>query len=111
MRSHPNGKTAVEKVVFGCFDVLLIDCNVPFMSGYEVTRQIRNFEADEVGKLPIVGMSSNASDKQKAQCINSGMSDHIDKPIGLLELRAMLLKWTPYRASFKVKEIFEASSG
>jgi CheY-like chemotaxis protein/anti-sigma regulatory factor (Ser/Thr protein kinase) len=106
-----NGKTAVEKVVFGCFDMLLIDCNVPFMSGYEVTRQIRNFEADEVGKLPIVGMSSSASDKQKAQCISSGMSDHIDKPIGLLELRAMLLKWTPYRASFKVKEIFEASSG
>jgi hypothetical protein len=39
------------------------------------------------------------------------MSDYIDKPIGLLELRAMLLKWTPYRTSFKVKEIFEASSG
>ena len=106
-----NGKTAVEKVVFGCFDMLLIDCNVPFISGYEAARQIRNFEEDEAGKLPIVGMSSNASDKQKAQCINSGMSDHIDKPIGLLELRAMLLKWTPYGASYKVKEIFEASSG
>ena len=106
-----NGKTAVEKVVYGCFDLVLIDCNVPFMSGYEATRQIRNFEEDHAGKLAIVGMSSNASEKQKAQCINSGMSDHIDKPIGLLELRAMLLKWTPYRASFKVKEIFEASSG
>ena len=106
-----NGKTAVEKVVYGCFDLVLIDCNVPFISGYEATRQIRNFEEDHAGKLAIVGMSSNASEKQKAQCINSGMSDHIDKPIGLLELRAMLLKWTPYRASFKVKEIFGASSG
>ena len=106
-----NGKTAIEKVVYGCFDILLIDCNVPFISGYEAARQIRNFEEDYAAKLPIIGMSSNASEKQKAQCINSGMSDHIDKPIGLLELRAMLLKWTPYRASFKVKEIFEASSG
>ena len=106
-----NGKTAIEKVVYGCFDLVLIDCNVPFISGYEATRQIRNFEEDHAGKLAIVGMSSNASEKQKAQCINSGMSDHIDKPIGLLELRAMLLKWTPYRASLKVKEIFEASSG
>jgi CheY-like chemotaxis protein/nitrogen-specific signal transduction histidine kinase len=106
-----NGKTAIEKVVYGCFDLVLIDCNVPCVSGYEVARQIRNFEEDYAAKLPIVGMSSNASEKQKAQCINSGMSDHIDKPIGLLELRAMLLKWTPYRASFKVKEIFEASSG
>ena len=106
-----NGKTAIEKVVYGCFDLVLIDCNVPCVSGYEVARQIRNFEEDSAAKLPIVGMSSNASEKQKAQCINSGMSDHIDKPIGLLELRAMLLKWTPYRASFKVKEIFEASSG
>lgn len=106
-----NGKTAVEKVVCGGFDLVLIDCNVPFISGYEATRQIRNFEKDEAGKLPIVGMSSNASEKQKAQCINSGMNDHIDKPIGLFELRAMLLKWTSYKASFGVKEIFEASSG
>jgi CheY-like chemotaxis protein len=106
-----NGKTAIEKVVYGCFDLVLIDCNVPCVSGYEVARQIRNFEEDYAAKLPIVGMSSNASEKQKAQCINSGMSDYIDKPIGLLELRAMLLKWTPYRTSFKVKEIFEASSG
>ena len=106
-----NGKTAIEKVVYGCFDLVLIDCNVPCVSGYEVARQIRNFEEDYAAKLPIIGMSSNASEKQKAQCINSGMSDHIDKPIGLLELRAMLLKWTPYKASFKVKEIFEASSG
>jgi CheY-like chemotaxis protein len=104
-----NGKTAIEKVVYGCFDLVLIDCNVPCVSGYEVARQIRNFEEDYAAKLPIVGMSSNASEKQKAQCINSGMSDYIDKPIGLLELRAMLLKWTPYRTSFKVKEIFEAS--
>jgi CheY-like chemotaxis protein/anti-sigma regulatory factor (Ser/Thr protein kinase) len=106
-----NGKTAVEKVVYGCFDILLIDCNVPFISGYEAARQIRNFEEAEVNNLPIVGMSSNASDKQKAQCINSGMSDYIDKPIGLLELRAMLLKWTSYQASFESKEIFEASGG
>jgi len=106
-----NGKTAIEKVVYGCFDLVLIDCNVPCVSGYEVARQIRNFEEDYAAKLPIVGMSSNASEKQKAQCINSGMSDHIDKPIGLFELRTMLIKWTPYRASFKVKEIFEASSG
>ena len=104
-----NGKTAVEKVVYGCFDILLIDCNVPFISGYEVARQIRNFEEGEVNKLPIVGMSSNASDKQKVQCINSGMSDYVDKPIGLLELRAMLLKWTSYQASFGSKEFFEAS--
>jgi two-component system sensor histidine kinase/response regulator len=106
-----NGKTAIEKVVYGCFDLVLIDCNVPCVSGYEAARQIRNFEEDYAAKLPIVGMSSNASEKQKAQCTSSGMSDHIDKPVGLLELRAMLLKWTPYRASFKVKEIFEANSG
>lgn len=62
-----------------------------------------------MNKLPIVGMSSNASDKQKVQCINSGMSDYVDKPIGLLELRAMLLKWTSYQASFGSKEFFEAS--
>jgi CheY-like chemotaxis protein len=106
-----NGKTAVEKVVFGHFDMVIMDCNVPFISGYEVARQIRNFEADKAGKLPIVGMSSDASEKQKIQCINSGMSDYIDKPVRLLELRALLLKWTSYNASFRVKEIVEASGG
>ena len=79
-----NGKTAVEKVVYGCFDILLIDCNVPFISGYEVARQIRNFEENGAGNLPIIGMSSNASEENKAQCINSGMNDYIDKPIGFL---------------------------
>jgi len=55
-------------------------------------------------------MSSNASEKQKTQCINSGMSDHIDKPISFFELRTLLLKWTAYRADFSAKEIIEISS-
>lgn len=105
-----NGKTAIEKVVYGCFDMLLIDCNVPFISGYEAARQIRNCERDRADKLPIVGMSSNASEKQKTQCINSGMSDHIDKPISFFELRTLLLKWTAYKADFSAKEIIEISS-
>jgi CheY-like chemotaxis protein len=104
-----NGKSALEKVVYGCFDILLIDCNMPFFSGYEIARQIRNIENDKACVLPIIGMSSNASDKHKTQCINSGMSDYVEKPIGLLELRTMLLKWTAYKANFRVNEVFEAS--
>lgn len=104
-----NGKIAIEKVVYGDFDIVLMDCNMPFLSGYEATRQIRHFEEEEAGRLPIIGMASNTNEKQKAKCISSGMSDYIGKPVGLLDLRGILLKWTGYKANIRAEDIFEKS--
>ena len=87
-----NGKAAVEKVVYGDFDLVLMDCNMPVLSGYAATRQIRGFEEQDAGKLPIIGMAANDTDREL--CMSAGMSDFIKKPLSLVHLRDLLSRWT-----------------
>jgi CheY-like chemotaxis protein/nitrogen-specific signal transduction histidine kinase len=87
-----NGKVAVEKVVYGDFDVVLMDCNMPVLSGYAATRQIRGFEEQDAGKLPIIGMATNDTDLEL--CMSAGMTDVVQKPLSLVQLRDLLSKWT-----------------
>ena len=91
-----NGKTAVEKVVYGDFDLVLMDCNMPVLNGYAATRQIRCFEEQDAGKLPIIGMVANDTDRDL--CLSCGMSDFIKKPLSLVRLRDLLSKWTFFPA-------------
>lgn len=91
-----NGKDAVEKVVYGDFDLVLMDCNMPVLNGYAATRQIRDFEEQDAGKLPIIGMAANDSDRDL--CISAGMNDFIKKPLSLVQLRNLLSKWTFFPA-------------
>ncbi|MGB2102170.1 MAG: EAL domain-containing protein [Porticoccaceae bacterium] len=87
-----NGKKAVEKVVYGDFDLVLMDCNMPVLSGYAATRQIRVFEEQDAGKLPIIGMATNDTDIEL--CMAAGMTDVIKKPLSSVSLRELLSKWT-----------------
>lgn len=87
-----NGKKAVERVVYGDFDLVLMDCNMPVLSGYAATRQIRSFEEQDSGKLPIIGMATNDTDLEL--CMSAGMTDVVKKPLNLVKLRDLLTKWT-----------------
>ncbi|MDG1694526.1 MAG: EAL domain-containing protein [Porticoccaceae bacterium] len=103
-----NGKNAVEKVVYGDFDLVLMDCNMPVLSGYAATRQIRGFEEQDAGKLPIIGMATNDTDREL--CMSAGMSDVVDKPITLVDLRDLLSRWTFFPAGRAVKAISESEN-
>jgi len=92
----PNGKLAVEKVVYGDFDLVLMDCNMPVLSGYAATRQIRDFEEQDAGMLPIIGMATNNTEANRQLCMKSGMSGFICKPLNLVLLRDLLTKWTAF---------------
>ena len=92
-----NGKAAVEKVVYGDFDLVLMDCNIPVLNGYAATRQIRGFEEQDAGKLPIIGMATN--DNEGDLCLTAGMTDFVKKPLSLVELRDLLSKWTFFPAA------------
>ncbi|MDO7899949.1 transporter substrate-binding domain-containing protein [Pseudomonas citrulli] len=73
------------------FDVLITDCNMPLMSGYELARAIRAEE--RAGGLPatvILGFTANAQPEEKQRCAEAGMDDCLFKPIGLRELAAHL---------------------
>ncbi len=89
-----NGLEAVEQVKMREFDLILMDCRMPEMDGFEATEAIRNFERSE-GKTrtPIVACTANAMAKDEAQCLEAGMDDFLSKPIQRDTLEEKLQKW------------------
>lgn len=86
-----NGQQAVDLLAEKTYDLVLMDCQMPVMDGYEATRQIR---ADtRLGKLPIIAMTANALAADRERCLIAGMDDHIAKPIDVALLYATLARW------------------
>ncbi len=77
-----NGEKAVEKLKNNAFDLILMDCQMPVMDGFEATRQIRLHENKmNLSPVPIVAMTGNAFDSDKQKCFDVGMNDFIAKPV------------------------------
>jgi len=92
-----NGKVAVEAVMRQRFDVVLMDCYMPVMDGYDATRQIRMYEGgrSEGQGMPIVAMTANNTQTEVERCTTAGMDDFLSKPLRINALKKMLLKWMP----------------
>ena len=88
-----NGKEALEKVVREDYDLIFMDCNMPVMNGYDCTKQIRIYEGDQAGTLPIIAMTANNSENEERICREVGMSDFLPKPLSLAGLREKLTYW------------------
>jgi len=86
-----NGREAVEMVMQGAFDGVLMDLQMPVMGGIEATRMIR--EQERFRDLPIIAMTANAMAGDREACLEAGMNDHIAKPIELNELFGTLNRW------------------
>lgn len=85
-----NGQGAVDSIARTMYDVVLMDCIMPEMDGYEATREIRRREQQTKGHLPIIALTGNASAEDVQQCKQAGMDDVIMKPVSLPALRATL---------------------
>ncbi len=92
-----DGKQAREKVPGGEFDLIFMDCQMPEMDGYEVTRQIRRIDGP-VSKIPIIALTANAFQEDREACAESGMDDFLTKPVNKKQLGQMLAKWKPHAA-------------
>ncbi|WP_159377975.1 ATP-binding protein [Pantoea dispersa] len=76
------------------YDVILLDCNLPDMDGYEVSRRIRAFENERNQDMtPIVAISALSGSKHQQQCLESGMQAWLTKPLLLSCLSTMLSRW------------------
>ena len=90
-----NGRLALEAletaaVASAGFDVILMDCQMPEMGGFEATRRIRESEADQGGRIPIIALTAHALGGDRDRCLEAGMDDHLSKPIDRAELAAKL---------------------
>jgi diguanylate cyclase (GGDEF)-like protein len=94
-----NGREAVEAARRGGFDLILMDCSMPEMDGYEATAHIRNFEEPLGRRTPIVAMTANTQRGDSEKCLAAGMDDYLAKPITLVELRHKLERWLAKRTS------------
>ena len=103
VRLATNGIEAVEAVArHGC-DLVLMDCQMPVMDGFEATRNIRRKEAANLpydadpasGRLPIIALTANAMKGDRERCLEAGMDDYLAKPFSSAGLAVVLQKWIP----------------
>jgi signal transduction histidine kinase/DNA-binding response OmpR family regulator/HPt (histidine-containing phosphotransfer) domain-containing protein len=85
-----NGKIAVDMYSRRQYDLILMDCQMPEMDGYEATKAIRAMEDDRGGHVPIVALTAHALEGDREKSLNSGMDDHLSKPFTLEQLGVML---------------------
>ena len=75
-------------------DLILMDCQMPIMDGFEATRIIRNSKK-EYANLPIIAVTANALSSDRERCMQAGMSDYLSKPFQLDDIRTKLQTWLP----------------
>jgi PAS domain S-box-containing protein len=85
-----DGNEAVAAIRDGCFDLVLMDVQMPSMDGFEATAAIRDLERRTGKHTPIVAMTAHAMKGDQEKCLEAGMDDYLTKPIILPNLRAML---------------------
>jgi CheY-like chemotaxis protein len=86
-----NGQEALDKAQEQAFDGVLMDIQMPVMDGYSATKAIRKLEAGK--QLPIIAMTANAMASDITKTHQSGMNDHISKPINVTEMFCTMAKW------------------
>lgn len=79
-------------------DLILMDCQMPVMDGFEATRRLRQGElGPAASRLPVIAMTANAMQGDREQCLSAGMDDYLAKPVNQKLLLAALLRWHPAR--------------
>ncbi len=77
------------------YGLVVTDCHMPNIDGFELTRKIRDVERDLGTHTPIVALTANALAGEAERCLNAGMDDYLSKPVGLKRLRQTILRWLP----------------
>ncbi|MBP7252646.1 MAG: response regulator [Alphaproteobacteria bacterium] len=91
-----NGQLALDAAEAGLADIILMDCHMPVMTGYEATTAIRALEIERGGHVPIVAMTANALVGERENCLKIGMDEYLSKPVNREKLVAILSTWLDF---------------
>ncbi|WP_448189556.1 response regulator [Azospirillum sp. sgz301742] len=90
-----DGREALEKWRTGRYALLLTDCQMPELDGFDLTRAIRGEEAGGHRRLPIVAITANAMEGEAQKCLAAGMDDSVSKPAEISDLRRIVERYLP----------------
>lgn len=88
-----NGKEALGLLEERPVDLILMDCLMPVLDGYETTREWREIEKTKGGHIPIVAMTASVVEGEQQRCLSAGMDDYLSKPVNIDELSAKMRHW------------------
>jgi signal transduction histidine kinase/HPt (histidine-containing phosphotransfer) domain-containing protein/FixJ family two-component response regulator len=94
-----DGSQALDLVRCHDFDLVLMDCQMPVMNGFEATAAIRRLPNGRGAHLPIVALTANTMPGDEKKCLDAGMDGFLAKPYTLATLHAMLTRWLPATAA------------
>jgi signal transduction histidine kinase/CheY-like chemotaxis protein len=89
-----DGHEAVERVRSAAYDMVLMDCQMPVLDGFDATREIRAL-GGEAARIPIVAVTAHALPGDRERCLEQGMDDYVTKPLRMDELERVLARWAP----------------
>lgn len=92
-----NGEVAVELFRSQAFDLVLMDCEMPVMDGYQAVRLMRDIEAQDTARphTPVIALTAHALSGDREACLEKGMDDYLTKPFDRHALAVVLSKWLP----------------
>ncbi len=93
-----NGREAAELASRNSYDIILMDCQMPEMDGFEATMLIRK-QIENNTQIPIVAVTANASENDRTTCLEAGMDDFLSKPYTFKHLEQVIIRWLPKKES------------
>jgi CheY-like chemotaxis protein/HPt (histidine-containing phosphotransfer) domain-containing protein len=103
-----NGQIALNKAQAFCYDLILMDMQMPVMDGPEATRAIRKLPG--YAEIPILAVTANAFAADRQACLDAGMNDHLAKPFRPDQLHAALRQWLPQANSASLPTITDSAA-
>ena len=91
-----NGAAALQAMQILRYSLLITDCDMPVMNGFELTRRVRGFEAARgQPRMPIIAFTASEQASDQQCCTDAGMDDRLEKPTNLNDLRVVMERWLP----------------
>jgi CheY-like chemotaxis protein len=89
-----SGEECLQAIKTETFDLIFMDCHMPDMDGFETTQALRQYEEEQhQNPVPIIALTANTSAEIRQECLTSGMSDYMAKPIKTDTLNDMMNRW------------------